>query len=163
TGPAPGVGMSVAFSGFANGGNNVTAILTAVSGGASGTVTVAKITQVNETHAGSGTTMAENSAEIYSVSGAAFTATGNLNTARTGAVAVLLPNGKILVAGGSSDGSLDGALNSAELFDPNTGTFTITGNMNAARLGATATLLNNGQVLLASGGNSGGFLNSAEL
>lgn len=165
TGPAPAVGMSVAFSGFANDGNNVTATLTAVSGGASGTVTVALTTQVNETHAGSGTgtTAAVNTAEIYSVSSAAFTATGSLNTARTGAVAVLLPNGKILVAGGSSDGTPDGALNSAELFDPNTGTFTTTGNMNAARFGAIATLLNNGQVLVAGGGNSGGFLNSAEL
>src|SRR5215470_501962 len=164
TGPAPSVGMSVAFSGFANGGNNVTATLTAVSGGASGTVTVALTTQVNETHAGSGTTMAMKSAEIYSVSGATFTATGNLNTARTGAVAVLLPTGQVLVAGGSSDGTLVGALNTAELFDPNAGTFTaITGTMAAARFGATATLLNNGQVLLVGGLNAGGVLNSAEL
>src|SRR5215467_6565848 len=36
-----------------------------------------------------------NSAEIYGLSGATFAAAkGNLNTARTGAVAVLLPNGK---------------------------------------------------------------------
>lgn len=59
TGPAPRVGMSVIFSGFVNGGNNVTATLTAVSGGSSGTVTVALTTQVNETHAGSGTTTAQ--------------------------------------------------------------------------------------------------------
>jgi hypothetical protein len=105
-----------------------------------------------------------NSAEIYSVSGAAFTATGNLNAARTGAVAVLLPTGKILVAGGSSDGTANGALNTAELFDPATGIFTLTGqNMTAARFGMTATLLNTGKVLLAGGGNSGGVLNSAEL
>jgi hypothetical protein len=58
TGPAPRVGMSVIFSGFATGGNNVTATLTAVSGGASGTVTVTATTQANETHAGSGTTTA---------------------------------------------------------------------------------------------------------
>jgi hypothetical protein len=58
TGPAPRVGMSVIITGFANGGNNLTATLTAVSGGASGTVTVALTTQVNETHAGSGTTTA---------------------------------------------------------------------------------------------------------
>jgi len=58
TGPAPRVGMSVTFSGFSNGGNNVTATLTAVSGGSSGTVTVGTSTQVNETHAGSGTTTA---------------------------------------------------------------------------------------------------------
>lgn len=58
TGPAPRVGMSVIFTGFATGGNNVTATLTAVSGGASGTVTVVLTTQANETHAGSGTTTA---------------------------------------------------------------------------------------------------------
>lgn len=104
------------------------------------------------------------SAEIYSLSGGAFNTTGNLNTARTGAIAVLLPNGKVLIAGGSSDGTENGALNSAELFDPGTGTFTPSSqNMIAARFGMTATLLINGQVLLAGGENSGGVLNSGEL
>ena len=104
-----------------------------------------------------------NTAEVFS--GGSFTATpGNLNTARTGAVAVLLPNGKVLIAGGSSNGSANGALNSAELLDLNTGTFAPTSqNMTAARFGATATLLSNGKVLLAGGSNSGGALNSAEL
>ncbi|HZP65163.1 MAG TPA: Ig-like domain repeat protein, partial [Rudaea sp.] len=105
-----------------------------------------------------------NGAEVYNVSGASFTSVGNLNTARTGAVAVLLPNGKVLVAGGSSDGTANGALKTAELFDPNTGTFTATSHaMNAARLGATAVLLKNGKVLLAGGIDSGGVLNTAEL
>jgi len=58
TGPSPRVGMSIIVTGFVTGGNNVTATLTAVSGGASGTVTVALTTQANETHAGSGTTTA---------------------------------------------------------------------------------------------------------
>jgi hypothetical protein len=105
-----------------------------------------------------------NSAEVYNVSGAAFSSAGNLNAARTGAVALLLPNGKVLIAGGSSDGTANGALNTAELFDPNAGTFTPTSNsMTAARFGATATLLNTGKVLVSGGGNSGGVLNSAEL
>ena len=109
-----------------------------------------------------------NSAEIYSVSGAAFATTGNLHFARTGAVAVLLPSGKVLVAGGSSDGTPNGALNTAELFDPVAGTFSLAGSgssnaMTAARFGTSATLLNNGQVLLAGGQNSTGVLNSAEL
>jgi hypothetical protein len=113
------------------------------------------------------------SAEIYSISGPGFTTTGNLNTARTGAVAVLLPNGKVLIAGGSSDGTAANALDIAELFDPISGTFTLAGSgnttnpnpnhMTAARLGHTATLLNNGQVLLAGGQNLSGVLNSAEL
>ncbi|HEY6351141.1 MAG TPA: kelch repeat-containing protein, partial [Candidatus Angelobacter sp.] len=105
-----------------------------------------------------------NSAEIYSVSGTTFSSTGNLNTARTGAVAVLLPNGKVLIAGGSSDGTANGALNSAELFDPTAGTFTPTShNLTVARFGTTATVLNTGEVLLAGGTNSGGVVNSAEL
>src|SRR5262249_41383254 len=93
------------------------------------------------------------SAEIYSVSGAGFVATkGNLNTPRTGAFAILLRNGKVLVAGGSSDGTASGALGSAELFDPATGTFTPTSNsMTAKRFAAMATLLGNGQVLLSGG------------
>ena len=57
-GPTPRVGMSVAVTGFANGNNNVTGVLTAVSGGASGTVTMVLTTQANEVHAGSGTTTA---------------------------------------------------------------------------------------------------------
>ncbi|HEY6968146.1 MAG TPA: Ig-like domain repeat protein [Candidatus Angelobacter sp.] len=110
-----------------------------------------------------------NSAEIYSVSNGTFSSTGHLNTARTGAVALLLPNGKVLVAGGSSDGTANGALNTAELFDPGTGTFAVAGSgssnhMTAARLGATVTLLSDRKTVLIAGGvNSGGVLNSAEL
>ena len=104
-----------------------------------------------------------NSAEVYA--GGTFSATpGNLNTARTGAVAVLLPNARVLIAGGSSDGTANGALNTAELLDPNTGTFALTShNLTAARFGATITLLNTGKVLISGGVNSGGVLNSAEL
>jgi hypothetical protein len=59
TGPAPRAGMSVVFTGFANGGNNTTLTLTAVSGGSSGTVTATNASGVNETHSGSGTTTAQ--------------------------------------------------------------------------------------------------------
>lgn len=108
------------------------------------------------------------SAYIYSTSTGTFAATGNLNTARTGATATLLPNGKILIAGGSSDGTAGGALNTAELYDPATGKFSLAGGnsssvMTAARFGATATLLQNGQGLIAGGENSGGAVGSAEL
>jgi Galactose oxidase, central domain len=99
-----------------------------------------------------------------------FTATtGSLNTARTGATATLLPNGEILIAGGSSDGMAANALNTAELYNPVTGAFTVAGSgsgnvMTAVRFGATATLLTNGQVLIAGGQSSTGSpLSSAEL
>ena len=72
----------------------------------------------------------------------------------------LLPNGKVLITGGfDANGH---TLSSAELFDPDTRTFTITGSMAVPRLSHTATLLVNGKVLVA-GGLNGGYLASAEL
>ena len=77
--------------------------------------------------------------------------------------ATLLTNGMVLLAGGSgNDASLGDfypILASAELYDPAAGTFAATASMNAARTWHTATLLNNGMVLMA-----GGYgLSSAEL
>ena len=66
----------------------------------------------------------------------------------------------MLVAGGYNDNSA--YLASAELYDPSTGTWTATGNLNIARFGHTATLLANGEVLVA-GGYDSRYLTSAEL
>ncbi|CAF1539251.1 unnamed protein product, partial [Adineta steineri] len=54
-------------------------------------------------------------------------------------------------------------LNSAELYNPTTGTWTTTGSMNVARYHHTASTLTNGLVLVAGGQNSDGDVNSAEL
>jgi hypothetical protein len=84
--------------------------------------------------------------------------TGSMSTNRHVHTATKLPNGKVLIAGGS-DGST--TLASAELYDPATGTWSGTGSMGAARHAHTATLLPNGKVLV-SGGYNGGALSSAE-
>ena len=60
----------------------------------------------------------------------------------------MLPNGKVLVAGGDNG---SGYLASAELYDPASGTWTATGSLNTARYCHTATLLPNGKVLVAGG------------
>ncbi len=88
---------------------------------------------------------------------------GNLNTARREHTATLLPDGKVLVAGGLNGGS---SLTSAELYDPASGSWTATGNLHHARFAHTATKLPNGKILVAGGldGFPGGsVLSSAEL
>jgi len=76
---------------------------------------------------------------------------------------LLHDNSTLLVTGGFGD--LSGtALASAEILDTNTDDFTATPNMSAARAGQTATVLNDGTVLIAGGvDGSGAASNSAEI
>src|SRR5438477_478504 len=89
-----------------------------------------------------------------------FVITGSLATARNGHTATLLPNGKMLVAGGEDGNSI---LTSAELYEAARGTGSATGSLATARSGHTATLLPNGRVLAAGGGDGGSIHASAEL
>ena len=77
--------------------------------------------------------------------------TGSLSTERTYHTATVLPNGKVLVAGGWGT---NGALTSAELYNPATGTWTNTGSLDPAFYVDTLTLLPNGKVLAVGGTNA---------
>jgi predicted amidohydrolase YtcJ len=74
-------------------------------------------------------------------------ATGNMNSLRQEHAAILLKNGKVLIAGWESK--------KGELYDPASGAFSETGStVNYHRQGSTATLLNDGKVLIAGGVNA---------
>ncbi|MGH9840109.1 MAG: kelch repeat-containing protein, partial [Blastocatellia bacterium] len=70
---------------------------------------------------------------------------------RGGHTATLLANGQVLVAGGYNPPFGDEFFSSAELYDPATGTWSYTGNLNSAVGSHTATLLANGKVLVVGG------------
>ncbi len=88
----------------------------------------------------------------------------SMTAGRAAHTATLLPDGRVLIAGGfRPQGTAEVPIASAELYDPRTNTFTPTGDMNEARSGHTATLLDNGQVLIAGGWSSAGRTPTAEL
>lgn len=101
------------------------------------------------------------SVEIYDPVIGTWSFTGSLTNARYGHKATLLPNGKVLVAGGFSGGT--NFLSSAELYDPNTGTWTLAQSMSVGRNGPMGGLLLNGKILICGGQTNGVNLASAEL
>jgi hypothetical protein len=101
------------------------------------------------------------SAELYDPATGKFTMTGPMTAARAWARATLLVDGRVLITGGEGCANPKHCANiqagamedlvSAEIYDPSTGKFTSTGSMSdaLASLGATATLLPDGRVLVA--------------
>ena len=81
------------------------------------------------------------SAELYDPVSGTFTSTGSMSEARSGHTATLLIDGTVLVTGTD---------NTAELFSPATGTFSVVGEPYGG-FRATATLRNDGTVLVAGG------------
>jgi N-acetylneuraminic acid mutarotase len=100
---------------------------------------------------GSSTLTNTPTAELYNSATETWTPTGNLNDGRVGHTATLLANGQVLVAGGNGNNDSSVTLATIELYNPLSGTWIFTGPMIQAREGHTATLLPNGQVLLAGG------------
>ncbi len=103
------------------------------------------------------------SAELYDpVSNTFAASTPAMNFRREDAAATLLPNGKVLIAGGY--GPNGGYQNSTELYNPARNTFAAsTPVMNDRRQNATSTLLPNGKVLIAGGYTGIDANTSAEL
>jgi hypothetical protein len=81
-----------------------------------------------------------------------FVPAGNMSVARSFHTATLLFSGQVLITGGTNPTVGGSALATAELFDPETDTFTSVGDMMTPRAYHTATLLPDGRVLITGGG-----------
>lgn len=92
------------------------------------------------------------STELYDPATGQWTFTGNLNTPRRHTVVIGLNNGKVLAATGAL-GAPDGNrfLNSAELYDPATGSWSPTGSAAVRRESADGVLLRDGRVMVVGG------------
>jgi hypothetical protein len=93
------------------------------------------------------------SAEIYDPATGIFTMTGAMATAREQHTATLLADGRVLIVGGTTSTGTGDPTATAEVYDPSTGSFSVTGSMAEARIFHTSTLLPSGQVLVAGGGD----------
>ncbi len=92
------------------------------------------------------------SAEVYDPAAGTFSAVGQMTAARATQDAVLMSDGRVLIAGGF--GTAENFLNSAEIFDPAAGTFQPTAAMSSVHAGADGVLLADGRVLIAGGRSS---------
>lgn len=85
---------------------------------------------------------------------------GEMKTGRSDHAAIRLPDGRVLVSGGT-DGT--DALKSSEVYDPSTETWTASGDMTSARRGHAMTLLANGKILVTGGFDGKAALATAEV
>lgn len=92
--------------------------------------------------------------EIFSYLERTWEVTAELNTGRYYHTSTLLQDGRILVAGGETINNGVVILNSCEIFNPTTRSWTIAEPMRYSRTGHSATLLNNGRVLIIGGGQA---------
>lgn len=104
-------------------------------------------------HKRSSTGFALASAEVYDPATASWHAVASMERGRLFHTATLLPDGRVLIAGAGLKSARFDLGVTAELYDPASGHWSATGDMQAGRGHHTATLLANGRVLIA-GGNA---------
>ena len=94
------------------------------------------------------------SAEVWDPTTMAFTPTGSPNISRSGHTATLLPDGRVLIVGGGSvsDGDTSKVDLAAEIWNPETDTFVLSGRVASEALSATPPMvLADGRVLVGRG------------
>jgi N-acetylneuraminic acid mutarotase len=91
------------------------------------------------------------SAEVYDPETGLWTATGSLSEARYGHTATLLSSGKVLVIGGRTGSDASMTLNSAEVYDPDTGSWSSAAQMSTIRINYTATAVGTSTVMVVGG------------
>ena len=101
--------------------------------------------------------------ELYDAQAGTWSTTGSLSNGPVGHTATTLPGGKVLITGGT-DSAGSTYFTDAQRFNPGSGVWTelTLAPLGTARAFHTATLLNDGQVLVVGGSNTGGVMTSVE-
>jgi hypothetical protein len=97
-------------------------------------------------------TILSHASNVRAQSSGVFTATGSMITPRFGHTATLLADGRVLIAGGDATcfiGRPCLTADAAEIYDPATGAFTMTGNMSPSARRIGGILLADGRVFFA--------------
>lgn len=102
------------------------------------------------------TTYLATNGDVYDPATGTFTPTGPMQVPRWFHVAALLRDGRVLIAGGNGAEFRQEGIADAEIFDPATNQFSVTGSMTSPRQNAGAAALPNGDVLIVGHANFAG-------
>src|SRR5579862_5611639 len=104
---------------------------------------------------------ATNSAEIFTPGVDTWSAVaGGMVEARFAATAILLADGRVLIAGGQNAATPS---QTAEIFDPVAGVFSIAGSLSAPRMELASALMSDGRVLITGGSNGNAPLGTTDI